>query len=237
MIWAKTGKKEHVHGLAQHVKWLIGMESPVLMLGWIGAFLSVVRANNRFAIFAAQWGFGLLVAYSIVPYKTPWLALNFIIPLAIIGGYAVNEFYIWNKKELRFVVLVVVVAAAVSGYQSIKLNFFHYDDEDYAYVYGHTYRSFLPMVDEIKRIGKKTKLNEDLDIAVLSPDYWPLPWYLRDYNHIGYFGQPSATTSSVVIINESQVPTLAGRYRRIAAYPLRPGVVLVLYAREDLKLY
>lgn len=240
MIWAKTGKKEHVHGFTQHVKWLIDMESPVLMLGWIGAFLSVVRANNRFAIFAAQWGFGLLVAYSIVPYKTPWLALNFIIPLAIAGGYAVNEFYSWNKRELRFVVLVIVAAAAVSGYQTIKLNFFHYDDEEYIYVYGHTYRTFLPMVDEIKRLGQKTGLNEDIDIAVLSPDYWPLPWYLRDYKRVGYYGQFSQTNSSLVIINVSQeaefLSTLAGRYHRVAEYPLRPGVVLVLYAREDINL-
>lgn len=241
MIWAKTGKKEHVHGLAQHVKWLIAMESPVLMLGWIGAFLAVVRANNRVAIFAAQWGIGLLVAYSIVPYKTPWLLLNFIIPLAVAGGYAVNEFYSWNKKELHFIVLVIVVAAAVSGYQTVKLNFFHYDDEQYVYVYGHTYRAFLPMVDEIKRIGQKTGLREDLDVAVLSPDYWPLPWYLRDLKRVGYYGQVSPTNSSLVIINESQepevLPTLEGRYHRVAAYPLRPGVVLVLYARQDLNLH
>jgi uncharacterized protein (TIGR03663 family) len=240
MIWAKTGKKEHVHGLTQHVRWLINIESPVLMLGCIGVFLSVVRANNRFAIFAAQWGFGLLVAYSIVPYKTPWLALNFVIPLAIAGGYAVNEFYNWNKKELRFVVLVVVVAAAVSGYQTIKLNFFHYDDEDprYVYVYGHTYRSLLPMVDEIKRIGQKSQRGEKIEIAVLSPDYWPLPWYLRDYEHAVYPGQLTQPSGPIVIINISQeadfMAMSGGRYRRIREYPLRPGVVLVLYVSKDI---
>ena len=241
MIWAKTGKKEHVHGLTQHLKWLVAMESPVLMLGCVGAFLTVVRANSRFALFAAQWGFGLLLAYSIVPYKTPWLVLNFIVPLAVVGGYAVNEFYSWNRREFRFVVLVIVIAVAVSGYQTIKLNFFHYDDEEYVYVYGHTYREFLPMVDEIKRIGQKTGLKEDLDVAVLSPDYWPLPWYLRDYNHAGYYGHVMSTNSSVVIVNESQeaeaLTTLENRYKRVADYPLRPGVVLVLYVRRDLDLH
>lgn len=236
-IWANTGKKEHVHGLTQHVKWLIDMESPVLMLSCVGAYLSIVRANNRFAIFVAQWGFGILVAYSIVPYKTPWLALNFIIPLAIAAGYAVNEFYSWNKRELRFVALVVVAALAFSGYQSIKLNFYHYDDEKYVYVYGHTYRGFVSMVDEIKRIGQKSGLNEDLDVAVLSPDYWPLPWYFRDYPRVGYYGEMSQTNSSLIVINESQegslISAVGERYRRVASYPLRPGVVLVLYARQD----
>jgi uncharacterized protein (TIGR03663 family) len=240
MIWAKTGKQEHVHPLTQHAWWLMQMESPVLMLGLVGAFLAVVRANNRFALFAAQWGFGLLVAYSIVPYKTPWLILNFIIPLAIVGGYAVNEFYSWSNGERPFVAIVLVAAAAINGYQTIKLNFFRYDDPDYIYVYGHTHREFEPMIDEIKRIGQKTGLNEELDIAVLSPDYWPLPWYLRDYPHIGYFSKISPTTSAVVIINTSQetefLETFGERYKRVDAYPLRPGVVLVLYARNDVAL-
>lgn len=241
MIWAKTGKQEHVHPFAQHFMWLVGEESPILMLGIIGATIAVVQANNRFALFTAQWGFGLLAAYSLVPYKTPWLLLNFIIPLAIAGGYAINEFYSWNKGgEQRFVWIIVIAAVACMGYQTIKLNFIHYDDENYVYVYGHTYREFLPMVDEIKRLGQQTGLKEDLDIAVLSPDYWPLPWYLRDYKRVGYYGQASQTNSSLVIINTTQepslLPMLEGHYTRINTYPLRPGVVLALYARQDLNV-
>jgi uncharacterized protein (TIGR03663 family) len=240
MIWAKTGKQEHVHPVYQHLMWLIIEESPILILGLVGAFLAVVRANNRFALFAAQWGFGLLAAYSLVPYKTPWLLLNFIIPLAVAGGYAINELYSWNRGEQKFVWAVMLAAALVMGYQTIKLNFIHYDDENYVYVYGHTYREFLPLVSEIKRIGQQTNLKEELDIAVLSPDYWPLPWYLRDYHRVGYYGQPSPTSSSLVIINTTQepqvLPTIQDRYTRVDSYPLRPGVVLVLYARKDLNV-
>jgi predicted membrane-bound mannosyltransferase len=54
------------------------------------------RANS-FALFAALWAIGILAAYSLVPYKTPWLALNFIVPLAIIGGYGVGEIYRSSK--------------------------------------------------------------------------------------------------------------------------------------------
>ncbi len=240
MIWAKTGKQEHVHPIYQHLMWMIQMESPILMLGLVGAFLAVVRANNRFALFAAQWGFGLLAAYSLVPYKTPWLLLNFIVPLAVAGGYAVNELYSWNRSDEKFVWAVLLGAAVVMGYQTFQLNFRHYDDEDYVYVYGHTYREFVPMVTEIQRIGQQTGMKEELDIAVLSPDYWPLPWYLRDYHRVGYYGQASPTNSSLVVINESQepqlLPTLQERYTRINSYPLRPGVVLVMYARKDLNL-
>jgi uncharacterized protein (TIGR03663 family) len=241
MIWAKTGKQEHVHPIYQHAYWLILMEAPVVMLGLIGAFLAVMFAKNRFALFAAQWAFGLLAAYSIVPYKTPWLALNFIVPLAVIGGYGVNELYSWGReKEQWFVYLMVVGLLAISAYQTIRLNFYHYDDEKFVYVYGHTYREFLPMVDEINRIAQQTGLREEIGIAVLSPDYWPLPWYLNDYKRIGYFGKVAPTNSELIIINTTQeidlASTIQGRYRRVNSYPLRPGVMLVLYARNDLPL-
>ena len=30
-----------------------------------------------------------------IPYKTPWLMLNFVVPLALISGYAIQAIYEW----------------------------------------------------------------------------------------------------------------------------------------------
>ena len=49
------------------------------------------RANNRLALFLALWSFGLLAAYSHVGYKTPGISLNFIVPLALTSGYALDD--------------------------------------------------------------------------------------------------------------------------------------------------
>ena len=68
-------------------------EGPVLFLGVVGAAIVVLKPKNSLALFAALWAFGLIAAYSLIPYKTPWLALNFIIPLALIAGYAVQVIY------------------------------------------------------------------------------------------------------------------------------------------------
>jgi hypothetical protein len=40
-----------------------------------------VKPKNSFALFCALWAFGLIAAYSLIPYKTPWLVLNFVVPL------------------------------------------------------------------------------------------------------------------------------------------------------------
>src|SRR5207253_1509220 len=68
-LWSHR-TSEHAHPFLQYFEWLRQEESPLLLLGAVGAVIAVWRGDNRFALFAAQWAFGLLVAYSIVKYKT-----------------------------------------------------------------------------------------------------------------------------------------------------------------------
>jgi uncharacterized protein (TIGR03663 family) len=303
---------EHAHPFLQYFEWLRQIESPLLLLGGIGAAIAVWRGNNRFALFAAQWAFGLLVGYSLVEYKTPWIALNFIVPLAIIGGYALDQLYrrfgepwvplsmtagaivllvygrllklkdgdtgvvrrlTWDfdfSQHWPVVIAIVLLSAyagyilysrterqrhplnfyvaagivlCVLGYQMYQINFVHYDDDQYPYVYAHTKREMLTMVAEIDRISKRMGTGPDTAIALVSPDYWPLPWYLRDYKKVGYYQQIVPTTDPMIIGSMAQEEQLRETYgdryvlvtsgREDDSYPLRPGVDLLLYVRKD----
>ena len=242
-FWTKTGKEAHVHSPSTYLKWLTWQESPLLFLGAVGAAFAVLKPKNSFALFTALWAFGLVAAYSLVPYKTPWLTLNFIVPLAIVAGYAVQAIYDligqWNLPAA-----LMLVAVAVSGYQTIDLNFFNYDNDNeyYVYVYAHTRRETLKLVDEIKRIAQQTHEGGLIGITIVSPDYWPLPWYLRNYTRVGYFGRMSPSTEPIIIASESQhaeiESTFGGQYQLVpsgnesGSFPLRPGVSLLLYVRR-----
>ncbi len=215
------------------------------MLGLAGMCVAVWRARaNKFALFAALWAFGILSAYSLVPYKTPWLALNFIVPLAIIGGYGVGEIYRQcESKDARNIVLIVAgISVAFGLYQALALNFRSYDDDKYPYVYAHTRRETLSLVKEIERLARRAGTNENTAISFASPDYWPMPWYLRDYKRVGYHvAMPHPVAGSgepIVVGNETQEAemrlALGAAYARVGSYALRPGVNLVLYARSDL---
>ncbi len=243
-IWTQTGTKDHVHEWSTYLSWLRQEELSLLLLGAVGACVAVWRRRNRFVVFAALWAIGILSAYSLVPYKTPWLMLNFIVPLAIIGGYGVNEIYRQCKsanERAAVLALIGIIIAAVL-YQSLSLNFRHYDDDMYPYVYAHTRRETLALVDEIQKLARRAKTNENTSIAFTSPDYWPMPWYLRDYKRVGYhvaIPKPVPGGGETIVVGgeaqEAEIRTSLGdAYARVGSYALRPGVNLVLYTRRDL---
>jgi uncharacterized protein (TIGR03663 family) len=257
-LWRKR-THEHEHPWYQYVYWLVQEEGAVMLLGGVGALIAVWRADNRLAVFVSLWSFGLLTAYSFAgvsishlfsdpTYKTPWICLNFIVPLALTSGYALNVVYekLRDYQQEWLFVPVGLTLAVFCGYQLYQLNFVHYDDDVLPYVYAHTKRQMLTMLDEIDRIGQKNGTGTDTGVAIVSPDYWPLPWYFRDFKKIGYYGNITPTTEPIIIgsmAQEEQLKTTyADRYDRLnsglnqdGSYPLRPGVDLLLYVRRDVK--
>jgi uncharacterized protein (TIGR03663 family) len=241
-VWQKTGASDfHAKPFHTYLDWLWQQEAPILILGAVGSAIALFgRRRSRFAVFAGAWGFGLLLAYSLIPYKTPWLALNFVVPLAIAGGYAVES--LWRPRVGRPVALVVAAAAVgVCTYQALVLNFRHYDDDRYPYVYSHTQREAVDLVRAVERAAERAGI-EQPKVSIASPDYWPLPWYFRGNPHVAYdqkpltFYDPNVTLA--IVGREDQLQQLqvaAGGFRRVGElFPLRPGVRLVLFVRPDL---
>lgn len=274
-LWRKR-TVEHAHPWSQYTYWLIQEEGLVLTLAGIGAAIAVWRANNRLAVFLSLWSFGLLAAYSIAgmsisrlisdlfvrhtitqqTYKTPWICLNFVIPLALTGGYALNALYqkLRDFDQPLFFLAPALLIVALCGYQMYQLNFVHYDDDKYVYVYAHTRRETLVMLEQIDHAVSKLKTAYDTGVAIVSPEYWPLPWYFRDYKRIGYYGKVVSTTEPIIIGQTGQEEeikaTFGDQYQQIdssklgdprifqdrnpsGSFSLRPGVDLLLYVRRD----
>ena len=287
-IWTKTGQEAHKHPPATYIWWLLEQESPLLVLGALGAIVAVLKPTKSFALFSALWAFGLLAAYSLIAYKTPWLALNFIVPLALTSGVAIEWFYKelarWQlSKHLQWYAVAGLLLVAIGplagmarifdevawevssdtfkdlisvpmrwktfipGYQTIDLNFLNYDNDNryYVYVYAHTRRETLKLLDEIDKVAERTHQGKDTGITIVSADYWPLPWYLRDYKRVGYHGHMTPSNEPIIIARQDQAgeveTTFGDRYQQIqsgfnpaGSFPLRPGVDLLLYARREL---
>jgi predicted membrane-bound mannosyltransferase len=214
---------------------------PILFLAAIGILIAFIKGRHRFAMFSGLWAFGLFAAYTIIPYKTPWLMLSFILPMCIVGGYGVNE--IANSRDTLqkgFAALLTTVAVSILGYQTYDLNFRRYDDDRMPYVYAHTRREFLDLIAQIHRYADKSGKGRDATIEIVSPDYWSMPWYTREYPRANYYGRiiPANTSEMIVAKKDDQdadiIREYTAHYKYAGTYPLRPGVELYLLVRRDL---
>jgi uncharacterized protein (TIGR03663 family) len=266
IMWSGRSGTEHVKSFWYYLGILFKLELP-LLIGSLLAGLIVVWRGTRFWLFVAAWTLGITLAYSIIGYKTPWLMISFVIPMALVCGYAAEQIY----RLLPGISLRLLWAAGIAvvlifcGRLAWRVNFQLYDDNgneagyivglgkkyelkpyvdgQYGYVYAQTDRRLLGLVEEIKREAAKMPTREATGIYVATPDYWPLPWYLRDYDHTAYtgswpvaLGEKPNISQPIVIANASQQSPLDGveGWRKSAqSYVLRPGVELILFIRDD----
>ena len=241
-VWTKTGSKDHTqNGFSAYVKWGLKIESPIFILSAVGSVIALIKARHKFAIFTAFWAFGLFLAYTIIPYKTPWLALSFLLPMAIVAGYGINELFASRDILLKILAgLSTAAAVGILGYQTYDLNFVRYDDDSMPYVYAHTKREFLDLIKQIEFYAGKSGKGKETTIEVVSPDYWAMPWYTRDYPKANYHGRivPANTAELIVGKKDDQendvIREYSAHYKWVGTYPLRPGVDLFLLVRKDL---
>jgi uncharacterized protein (TIGR03663 family) len=270
-IWHWTSERsnsDHVKPFYYYLGILVKLELPLLIGSLLGGVFVVMR-GTRFWLFIAAWTLGGFLAYSFIPYKTPWLMVSLLIPMAIISGYAAQEIYqLLTSLSSKIACAAVVIIVLISCWRlSWRVNFEKYDDNSNAagyftglgkamklkpyvdgvyggYVYVQTDRDILNLVEAVKSESERLKTGNKTGIyvALTSQDYWPLPWYLRDYrlNYQGRLnespGQGLAISQPLVIatVNQQHIFDSHPEWRLIdRAFTLRPGVDLVLYAREE----
>ena len=241
-IWTKTGKTDHTqNGTWAYLRWGMIIEAPILVLSALGALIALFKARHRFAMFAGLWAFGLFAAYTLIPYKTPWLALSYLLPMCIAAGYAAGELLTSRQLvEKALGAILTVGATVILAYQTYDINFVRYDDDRMPYIYAHTKREFLDLVRQIEYYADKSGQGKQAKIEIVSPDYWSLPWYMNDYPNAVFQGKPvDVSTAEMIVAKKDEqdaeiVSRYGARYRYAGVYPLRPGVDLVLLVRRDL---
>jgi uncharacterized protein (TIGR03663 family) len=236
-IWTRTGQAAHVQPFLTYLEGMLTLEPTILLLAVTGTAIFLLRGERGLIVFIALWGFGTALAYSLIPYKTPWLALNFIVPLAIVAGYGVTAL-VESGNRLRLVgALALALGLVVSTSLAMSLALEEYDHEEHFYVYAQTNRSTKQLVAEIDRVAGVLGSGAETGVVVTAREYWPLPWYLRNYNRVGFYGQMVQVDEPLLVVRTDQIEELSddqrARYRPGPTFILRPGVELVVFYRED----
>jgi hypothetical protein len=135
---------------------------------------------------------GTLLAYSIIPYKTPWCVISMLWPFYLILGGVVRE---WAGRAARDRVwLTAAPLLAASLYMAIQLNFFRFTDDSEPYVYVQTYKDIERLTVPVLKVAKTEPDGFQLEGVIMLDSYYPLPWIFGDFTRIGYFKKDSPPT-------------------------------------------
>lgn len=265
--FTKAGQNElHQHPWYYYLKiltWnkgpepLIWTELPVLIFSLLGIFFVFYNKGNtareQFFRIMAIFSILMMLIFSIMPYKTPWNILSSYFGLILLAGFGCTEVLNTLKKGMmRKTILVIMVLAALSLIiQVIYTNYKNPSHPSNPYVYGHTSSDVFHMVDRINKVSEINTEGKDLLIQVIcsNSDYWPLPWYLREYSQVGWWNNIDSDTplSPLMVVSPDLIellikkmytqPKPGEKYLYVPLFDegteLRHGVFLDGYVRKD----
>ncbi|MCP4709679.1 MAG: TIGR03663 family protein [Planctomycetes bacterium] len=222
-------------------------EALILILAAIGSAAillnkKISNANKWFLRFIAIYTFILILVYSLIPYKTPWCMLTFLHGLIILAGAgAVYLIQIIPVTFGRMVVSLILIAAACHLIQqTTRTNFRFFADSRNPYVYAHTVTDTVRLSTCFAELADIHPNQNEMPIQIIAePDnYWPFPWYLRQFTHVGYWPNiPDQIYAPVIITSQSTQPLvekkLTADYHQ-ESYGLRPSVKVQVFIKKDL---
>ncbi len=239
-VWAGKGLEGAGHGKPWDYfpRLLFSFEPLTLVCAVAGGWLAV-RRREAFGTFCALWAAGELLAYSLLRYKTPWLALNFLLPAALAGGVLFREaFSRTGSRALRTALAgAFALGLAWTAWRAAEVSFRRFDDDRLALVYVPTHRDVDALVACVREAAMRTPGNEAPSIRILGRHAWPLPWYFRDFPGMEYLSEIPPHPDGDVLIVERRLedrlrPLLRQRYQR-REFLLRPREPTVVYVRVE----
>ena len=208
-------------------------------LACIGFFQTLRRRDPSAYGFLAFYGLFLGVIYSLIPYKTPWLALNLWLPIALFAGQAIKLLWRMPAKSpaLRMAmqtccILVGAVAAALIIHDTRQRVFLHSADETNPYAYAHTSEDLLGLPAEIEKLARQDAIGAPR-IAVIASDPWPLPWYLRHFPEVGFWQPGQQPGKADFYITSSEASDQYGDQLKDLHpefFGVRPNTLIVLWS-------
>ncbi len=252
--WLKRagGHSPHIHPWSfylQRLAWFHPVKGPawseglILALAALGAVVSLVGKKSPLHRFLALYTIILTTAYCAIPYKTPWCMLSFfhgMILLASVGAAALVEFF--RARAWKVVIVAVLLALTLQlSWQAWRASFVYPTDRRNPYVYAQTVPDILNIVQRAEGIARVAPAGYETVVKIIAPenDYWPMPWYLRRFKHLGWYEKlPKDPFAPIVVVSSKLDARLDDKSDKkwimIGLSELRPGIAFELYVELEL---
>lgn len=231
-LWVGKGAEGagvHAKPWFYFLQWLLRYEPALLVGGLIGSGLAL-RRRDPWGSFCGVWFLSQLAIYSATPYKTPWLALNILLPAALVVGFLVQEIWARRSRAARISVLaILLLGLGWSGWRAFDVTFRGYDDPHLELPYAQTRREARGIVTLVREVATQAPAGRNLTLNALLPYRWPLPWYLRDFPNARYWRRfqdiPPDFDADVLLVDPREEGELRPRLKetyRCRVFPLLP---------------
>ena len=249
LFWWRSGSGPLWSEASVAVLALVGLVAGVCGRGLKPASLPIVR-------FLAIYTVLMTVVYSAIPYKTPWCALGPLHGMILLAGVGmVVSVRAVPGYCLKAAMIALLAAATVHlAWQAYRVSFVAYEDVNNPYVYAHTSSDVPLLAEQIGQIAAGHPDGRDMRVQLICPDhdYWPLPWYLREFRRLDPCDNVPPRPPAPVIITQPSMraavrdyvyekhtrgqPLLRGIFQKQNGghWQLRPNVPLLVVVRHDL---
>jgi uncharacterized protein (TIGR03663 family) len=246
------GESPHIHPwnfYFHRLAWFHPEKSPVwsegliLLLAVVGAVVSLKGKKSQLHRFLALYTVILTAIYCAISYKTPWCLLGFFHGMIILAGVGAAALVnLFQSRALKTTIAVALSALTLQlSWQACRAGFVFSANPSNPYVYAQTTPDLLPLIERIEGISKVAPTGFDTVVKVVAPDsdYWPMPWYLRRFNQIGWYDRlPQDPFAPVMVVSSKLDARLDDRSDRkwimTGFSELRPGVFFELYVELEL---
>lgn len=161
--------------------------------GLLACMRFVLPSDARYR-YIAIIGSGTLLAYSVIPYKTPWCIISILWPFFLILGGILDEWQRrWGRPLLFWAASMPLLA--VSFVLCVRLNFKEFANDKEPYVYVQTYPEIERLTGPILRLAENDPRNYQMPGLILLESYYPLPWILGDFSQVGYYKKDNPPTN------------------------------------------
>jgi len=267
-IWMQRagGQSVHIHPWYFYLDLLTWMEfvepltwneDGIVALALIGAVVILAKrgAKHSLPIFLAVYAILLTAVYCVIPYKTPWSMMSFLYAMVLVAAIGAHRLLSWADNGLSraiFAATLLLFGLISPLVQSRFLAFDYAADPENPYVYAHTGNDVFQIVSRVKEAAYASGMGKDVPVQIIAQDsdYWPLPWYLRDFTNAGYWDHvdPSIVDAGIILSQQRleqpilrtlySVPKPGEKYLYLPLFDedllLRPGIPWQGYVRKDL---
>lgn len=255
---SRAGGTAHVHAWDYYLRILlftrypagpIWTEALIVVLAVIGMVQAIFGRRDRdtrqspLPRFLAFYALTLTIAYALIPYKTPWCLLGSLHGMILLAGVGTITLLRWAQRRavtLAIIAPLLIVGCTHLGVQAWRAN--HHP------VFSRDVRNphvYAAPVGDVERLGRyveqlvAARATESTVVKVFIENPWPLPWYLRKVEQVGYWeAVPPDPQADIVIVSHRLVdevtPLLPTDYD-IWHYGLRRDETVAVFVRPSIR--